>query len=85
MLKQPSGCSVFQFSNHDGDLRHRVRTGALQRGFVDKKEDGTYLNGDEPPKELKETVLNDHVLGTMVAYDCAENVLTSADVPILLR
>ena len=59
--------------------------GVLQKGYEEKQEGGKLKNGSEPPKEIKDEVFREHVLGTTVAYDCVENAKSKTDVPILLQ
>ena len=73
---------MFQFSNHDGDLRHRVSAGELHRGFRNLRNDSSE---DEPPKCLKDSEFGEHMLEKQAAYDCVEHATSLSHIPILLK
>ena len=75
---------MFQFSNHDGDLRHSVRPGPLHQGFKDLSVSEPSAQ-PSPPPALKATQFSGHIVETNVAYDCADKVTKLENVPVMLR
>ena len=74
-----------QFSNHDEDLRHRVRAGSLHQGHKIMQGDAVLTHVDELPESVKHNDLTDHVLCNNAAYDCVENARNRSHVPVLLQ